>query len=105
PRAGAAAAGAGAAPGARAPPQLPPAGRAPGRRRRGDLLPLLRRGGRDPRGDAARVRAEHGGEVSAMARSTAGTTAAAPAEQVKDLAALPSFPAIYAAALDPRSGA
>ena len=40
-----------------------------------------------------------------MARSTAGTTAAAPAEQVKDLADLPSFPAIYAAALDPRSGA
>src|SRR5699024_10884925 len=77
----------------------------PGRRRRGDLLPLLRRGGRDPRGDAARVRAEHGGEVSAMARSTAGTTAAAPAEQVKDLADLPSFPALYAAALDPRSAA
>src|SRR5699024_10740945 len=95
---------AGADPRGRPPRQLAPAGRAAGGRRRGDLLPQLRRGGRDPRRDAARVRSEHGGEVSTMASNTAGTTTGAAAEQIKDLADLPSFPAIYAAALDPRSG-
>ena len=39
-----------------------------------------------------------------MSRSAAGAATGSSTEEIKDLADLPSFPAIYAAALDPRSG-
>src|SRR5690606_11429555 len=85
----------------RAARELAAAGRAARRRGRGDRLPRERRGrgraGRDP----ARVRPEHGGQVRA-GQGAAAHAGRAP-EQVKDLSDVPSFPAIYAAALDPRS--
>src|SRR5699024_10747280 len=64
------------------------------------LLPGLRGSGRHPGRDAACVRPEHGGEVSA---AMAGSTELRTQEQIRDLSDVPSFPAVYAAALDPRS--
>src|SRR5699024_493223 len=55
---------------------------------------------RHPGRDAARVRPEHGREVSA---AMTGSTELRTQEQIRDLSDVPSFPAVYAAALDPRS--
>src|SRR5699024_10709380 len=80
--------------------ELPAAGRSAGRCGRGDRVPGLRRGRRPALPGAAWWGPEHRGAVTAMTNQLP----ARPAEQVKDLADVPSFPAVYAAALTPRRG-